>query len=425
MGAFLDKPKTEKTNAVGTGPDYQYAVSSMQGWRTDMEDAHDVKVSISEKEPFKNWSFFAVFDGHAGSRVALHSSENLLQYLLDTQEFKGLVSELEKSKGEVTEKAKELITNGIKAGFLKLDEHMSHEKGSDGEQKEKSGTTAVCAILSPDYIFFGNLGDSRGMLGRLNQEVFFTIDHKPFHEQERNRIVKAGGTVMIQRVNGSLAVSRALGDYDYKKVPGLAPSDQLVSPEPDVYILKRNKTADQFLVLACDGIYDVINNEDLCHLIRSRLSVTDDLQASCNQILDYCLARGSRDNMTMILVCFDAAPKKDEKLAAAEAKWTEEVRAKAQEYADCAKSSIKDFSGELLGSILQNKTYLDNSPAWGGLDLLRPMLNDIADDLLAKNNIEREPREQLHATRVPSHEDDDEDMIPASSQELQSENNGV
>jgi serine/threonine protein phosphatase PrpC len=58
----------------------------------------------------------------------------------------------------VSKKACDLISQGIKTGFLKLDEHLSNEKGADGEEREKSGTTAVCAILSPEYIFFGNLG---------------------------------------------------------------------------------------------------------------------------------------------------------------------------------------------------------------------------------------------------------------------------
>lgn len=52
----------------------------------------------------------------------------------------------------------DLITGGIKTGFLKLDEHLSQEQGVDGEEKDKSGTTAVCAILTPEYVFFGNLG---------------------------------------------------------------------------------------------------------------------------------------------------------------------------------------------------------------------------------------------------------------------------
>jgi protein phosphatase 1B len=88
MGAFLDKPKTEKTNDDGVGSDFRYVVASMQGWRTDMEDAHRVKVGLGDGEVFKDWSFFAVFDGHAGSKVAFHSAENLLTYLLETQEFK-------------------------------------------------------------------------------------------------------------------------------------------------------------------------------------------------------------------------------------------------------------------------------------------------------------------------------------------------
>lgn len=66
------------------------------------------------------------------------------------------------------------------------------------------------------------------------------MDHKPYLEHERERIVKAGGTVMIQRINGNLAVSRALGDFVYKSVPGLSPTEQLVSPEPDVYVVKRD-----------------------------------------------------------------------------------------------------------------------------------------------------------------------------------------
>lgn len=60
----------------------------MQGWRVEMEDAHDVAIELQNEPPFDNWSFFAVFDGHAGNRVALHSSENLLQTLLHTDEFK-------------------------------------------------------------------------------------------------------------------------------------------------------------------------------------------------------------------------------------------------------------------------------------------------------------------------------------------------
>lgn len=65
---------------------------------------------------------------------------------------------------------------------------------------------------------------------------------------------------MIQRVNGSLAVSRALGDYEYKQVEGKGPCEQLVSPEPEITVQNRADN-DEFLVLACDGVWDVMTNE--------------------------------------------------------------------------------------------------------------------------------------------------------------------
>ena len=106
---------------------------------------------------------------------------------------------------------------------------------------------------------------------------------------ERERIENAGGSVMIQRVNGSLAVSRALGDYEYKNVEGRGPCEQLVSPEPEIYVRQR-EVADEFLVLACDGIWDVINNNELRDYIHSRLKITNDLVKISNDILDMCLS---------------------------------------------------------------------------------------------------------------------------------------
>lgn len=66
----------------------RYAVASMQGWRIDMEDAHVVKIPMSDEPPFSDWSFFAVFDGHAGTKAAQHSAENILKTLLATAQFR-------------------------------------------------------------------------------------------------------------------------------------------------------------------------------------------------------------------------------------------------------------------------------------------------------------------------------------------------
>ncbi|XP_063222631.1 protein phosphatase 1B isoform X3 [Bacillus rossius redtenbacheri] len=285
MGAFLDKPKTEKHNEHGCGNGLRYGVASMQGWRVEMEDAHCAVTGLSEELP--DWSFFAVFDGHAGARVSAHCADHLLESIVQSEEFQ---------RGDD-------VIKGIRSGFLRLDDRM-RELPELASGEDKSGSTAVCALISPRQVFVANCGDSRALLCRDGKPVFATCDHKPVLPAEKERIIRAGGSVMIQRVNGSLAVSRALGDYEYKNVEGRGPCEQLVSPEPEVSVMDWDEGRDEFLVLACDGVWDVMTNEDLCSFVRSRLAISSDLESIANQVIDTCLYKGSRDNMSIVLVTF-------------------------------------------------------------------------------------------------------------------------
>lgn len=136
---------------------------------------------------------------------------------------------------------------------------------------------------------------------------------------------------MIQRVNGSLAVSRALGDYDYKCVDGKGPTEQLVSPEPEVFEMVRAPEQDQFVILACDGIWDVMSNEELCEFVKSRLEVSDDLERVCNEVVDTCLHKGSRDNMSVVLVCLPNAPKVSEEAVRKDAELNKYLESRVEE----------------------------------------------------------------------------------------------
>lgn len=325
MGAFLDKPRMEKHSSTGEGNGLRFGLSSMQGWRVEMEDAHTAVIGLPNG--LSPWSFFAVYDGHAGSQVARYCCEHLLEHITSNPDFRGVgwggcvVSGVgrvivggacpgseEVGGPEHVEPSVESVKRGIRTGFLQIDEHMralsERKHGAD-----RSGSTAVGVMISPRHIYFINCGDSRALLSRGGRVHFFTQDHKPSNPGEKERIQNAGGSVMIQRVNGSLAVSRALGDFDYKCVHGKGPTEQLVSPEPEVYEIERSEVDDEFVVLACDGIWDVMTNEELCDFVRSRLLVTEDLESICNEIVDTCLYKGSRDNMSVILVCFPGAPK--------------------------------------------------------------------------------------------------------------------
>lgn len=178
------------------------------------------------------------------------------------------------------------VKAAIVEGFLQTDKHLHSVARREGW--ERGGTTVVATLISPYYIYFANCGDSRAMLCRSGQVCFSTEDHKPYSPLEKERIESAGGSVTIQRINGSLAVSRALGDFSYKGAENRTPSHQMVSPEPEVCVMERSP-ADEFLVLACDGVWDIISNEELCAFIHNRLRVCTDLRDVCTQVIDLCL----------------------------------------------------------------------------------------------------------------------------------------
>jgi len=96
-----------------------------------------------------------------------------------------------------------------------------------------------------------------------------------------------------------------LGDYEYKNVEGRGPCEQLVSPEPEVFVHDRDDERDEFLVLACDGVWDVMSNEDVCDFVRSRLLLTEDLESITSQVLDTCLYKVNNSFFSFSFnVCF-------------------------------------------------------------------------------------------------------------------------
>ena len=265
MGAFLEKPKTDKTVFTGADNELRWGVSAMQGWRMEMEDAHTCETRLK----LKGWSFFAVFDGHAGPKVSEYCSQNLLGTIMQKVD--------EKKDDE------EAVSKKMKEGFFDIDAKLLRDSA-----EERGGTTVISCMVSPDKFIWANCGDSRGLLCRKGKLEFSTIDHKPMNEQERKRIEKAGGTVMMQRVNGSLAVSRALGDFAYKSMEEKKPYEQLVSPEPEMHIMDRSPD-DQFLLLACDGIFDVMKNEEIIQYVLHHLEIEESLSKICSDLIDMCL----------------------------------------------------------------------------------------------------------------------------------------
>ncbi|XP_036207275.1 protein phosphatase 1A-like [Myotis myotis] len=204
----------------------------MRGWRVEMEDAPTAVIGLPSG--LETWSFFALYDGHAGSQVAKYCCEHLLDHITNNQDFKG-------STGAPSV---ENVKNGIRTGFLEIDEHM-RAMSEKKHGTNRNGSTAVGVFISPHQTYFTNCGDSSGFLCRNRKIHFFIQYHKSSNPLGKEQIQSAGGSVMTQRVNGSLAVSRALRDFDYKCVRGKGRTEQLVSPEPEVHDTERSEEDDQ------------------------------------------------------------------------------------------------------------------------------------------------------------------------------------
>jgi serine/threonine protein phosphatase PrpC len=177
------------------------------------------------------------------------------------------------------------------------------------------GTTAIFAITQPNQneegvvinykLVVGNIGDSRAVLGRNNNEAkALSEDHKPSLVSEQRRIETAGGFVSLGRVRGNLALSRAIGDRQYKVPKDFPPDKQQVSCIPDYQT--EIVTSNDFLFIACDGIYegDIFSYESIVQYISEKLQHSDDLAQITSDILDECVARGSKDNMSAMLIQF-------------------------------------------------------------------------------------------------------------------------
>ncbi|XP_042776810.1 probable protein phosphatase 1N isoform X1 [Panthera leo] len=288
--SLLDAPRCFQRPHGGAAASWglRFGASAVQGWRAHMEDAHCAWLALPGLPP--GWAFFAVLDGHGGARAALFGARHLPGHV-----FEALGTAPDEPEG---------VRGALRRAFLNADARLR----ALWPRGEPGGSTAVALLVSPRFLYLAHCGDSRAMLSRAGAVAFSTEDHRPLRPRERERIHNAGGTIRRRRLEGSLAVSRALGDFAYKEAPGRPPELQLVSAEPEVTALAR-QAEDEFMLLASDGVWDAMSGAALARLVASRLCLGLAPELLCAQLLDTCLCKGSLDNMTCVLVCFPGAPR--------------------------------------------------------------------------------------------------------------------
>lgn len=301
-------------------------------------------------------SFCGVFDGHGGDECSNYLvdalPENIKNFMLAEKE--SLKQSIETSTRQAQSKnvnaaqmaedaASEIMRRILKAAYLKTDNDFILPRGAP-----QSGSTAATVILFGRRLFAANVGDSRVVLCRNGgQCVELTSDHKPSRPDEAARVRAAGGFILHKRVMGELAITRAFGDKSFKMgIKAMLEEDgeynddmgmshahengngstndgihmnshnhsngrdrdltaPLVSAEPEIAstILSHQ---DEFLLLACDGLFDVFRSQDAIALARQELIAHRGEPAEVARILsDQAIrVRRSRDNVSILIVVF-------------------------------------------------------------------------------------------------------------------------
>lgn len=286
MGQTLSEPVTAKESSCCQNSQLKVGSSCMQGWRINMEDSHTHILSLPD-DP--GTAFFGVYDGHGGAKVAQYAGKNLHKYIVKRPEYK-----------------ENHIEEALRQGFLDVDTAMLNEESL---KDELAGSTAVVVLIKNNKLYCANVGDSRAVACVNGKVDPLSLDHKPSNDIESRRIQAAGGWVEFNRVNGNLALSRALGDFVFKKNDKKRAEEQIVTAFPDVEV--RDITTDwEFVVMACDGIWDVMSNEEVVEFIRLRIGTGMDPEDICEDLMTRCLAPDCQmgglgcDNMTVVLICF-------------------------------------------------------------------------------------------------------------------------
>lgn len=289
------KSGTEKTFENMDAVAYMPVVRS-GGWadigsRHTMEDVFICSDNLMKEfgvESFEDGpsAFYGVFDGHGGKHAADFVCSNLARFIVEDEDFP---REIEKA---------------LSSAFLQTD--AAFADACSVNSSLASGTTALAALVVGRSLLVANAGDCRAVLCCRGKAIEMSRDHKPSCNREKVRIEASGGYVYDGYLNGQLNVARAIGDWHMegmKACDGLGP----LSAEPEVMI--RNLTEeDEFLIIGCDGIWDVFRSQNAVDFARRKLQEHNDPVTCCKELVDEAIKRKSGDNLSVVVICFNSRP---------------------------------------------------------------------------------------------------------------------
>ena len=255
---------------------YAYNENANLEHRKEMEDFHYIKALLSKK---LSCSYFGLFDGHSGKEVGMYLMENLHKII--HQKIK------ENNDIENIDNLKNIVINS----FEQIDQEINSKNF-----KNETGSTGTVLLLFKDKnsplgksLLCANVGDSKAYLITKKEMILITKDHKCCDANEVKRIRDSGGIVFRERVFGTLMLTRSFGDKEMKKYGVLS--------TPDIF-MKNIDTEDVFVVIASDGVWDVVEENEILKMSQGSISSND----FSKKIINLAKERDTHDNISCIVI---------------------------------------------------------------------------------------------------------------------------
>nr|GEX09927.1 probable protein phosphatase 2C 49 [Tanacetum cinerariifolium] len=237
-------------------------------------------------------SFYAVFDGHGGSEAASYLKEHAMKLFFIDSDVP--------QTSDIDDFFLEELENSHCRAFLLADQALADECSIS----DYCGTTALTALILGKHLLIANAGDCRAVLCRKGVALQMSQDHRPIYLEEKERVEALGAFIEDGYLNGELAVTRALGDWYMKSPIGFEASPLTAKPDVTQTVLTED---DEFLIIGCDGIWDVMSNQEAVGIVRRQLRLHDDPNRCARELVNQALRLDTGDNLTAIVVCFSSA----------------------------------------------------------------------------------------------------------------------
>eukprot|EP00696_Hemimastix_kukwesjijk_P019619 gnl/Hemi2/8947_TR3103_c0_g1_i1.p1 gnl/Hemi2/8947_TR3103_c0_g1~~gnl/Hemi2/8947_TR3103_c0_g1_i1.p1 ORF type:complete len:372 (+),score=111.10 gnl/Hemi2/8947_TR3103_c0_g1_i1:329-1444(+) len=283
-----------KLGQQNTPPPYPHTISPDDPHNRPLRSSNHpyvekVYASDADKPKVSPFSFFAVYDGHGGTRTCRLLKERFHLHLLQNPSF-------------WNEKYLDALAATYHVAEASLEPVVASENCEDG-------STAVTVLFVGRSLYLANAGDARAILCRDKKAWRLSIDHKPDDTLEQVRIEKAGGSVSIGRVAGSLSISRCFGDINLRM-----PWNKATFPEAtDHFVISTPHTMecelgpqDSFILLTCDGMWErnLLVEQEACDIVMHRRKEGYSAEEISTMLVEEAERRGSTDNITCILIFF-------------------------------------------------------------------------------------------------------------------------